>query len=126
MKIKIVNSKDEIEGTNNEKYIHTTFRPSDKDFFNIILLNPHIKLIQIPKSHFKTISKDMKQLLKMKKIALLAGNVWGHRSDIEEYIEIDVGEIKSLKYQGQEIEEIERITGIDAGIVKLILEEKNV
>jgi hypothetical protein len=89
MKIWIVSSKEEIKSLEpGEKLIHLAFRPSNTDIFSLMQTCPDVKAIQVPASYIKTISDSTRMLLDMKEIALLEGDVWGHRKDINEYYEI--------------------------------------
>ena len=115
------NYKSEIEGTNDEKYVHLTFRPSFKDIFGIISHNPHLELIQIPKSHCKLISKNVLRFLEVQGIAFFGVNVWGHRSDIDDYIKVPKDEILMLHDKGHSVKEIERATLADKRMVEFVL-----
>ncbi|MFU8767934.1 MAG: DUF1699 family protein [Candidatus Methanoperedens sp.] len=104
MKIIIVNSKDEIKSLNSkETLVHFGFRPSNNDIFELLQACPKLKALHIPASYMRTISGTTKMYLEMHEIALLEGNVWGHRKDIDEYYEIkpEIRErIKELKSEG--------------------------
>ena len=109
MKIRVVSSKDEIPTIGNEEIAHLTFRPSNKDIFTLVQTCPKLKAIHIPTSYTKTISKSTLMFLEMKNIALLEGDVWGHRKDINEYYEIKpqiIDKIKELKKEGKSQDEI--------------------
>ncbi|HPT81771.1 MAG TPA: DUF1699 family protein [Methanosarcina thermophila] len=114
MKIRVVSSKEEIDILNiNEEIVHLAFRPSNKDIFKLILKCPGIKAIHIPSSYKKTISSSAQMYLSMQNIALLEGDVWGHRKDINEYSEVSqhvFDRIQELRDEGLSDEEtIERL-----------------
>lgn len=89
--VRVIGHKSEIEGVNaNETNVHITFRPSGKDILKLIETCPKIKLIHVSPSHMRSISRSFKELLRLKGIELVEGNVWGHRSDIDVYAEIEV------------------------------------
>ncbi len=89
MKIRVISSKEEINSvSDNEEMIHLAFRPSNTDVFTLITNCPNMKALHIPPSYLKTISKSTKMFLEMQDIALIEGDVWGHRKDIDEYSEI--------------------------------------
>ncbi len=89
MKIRIVSSKEEINSLDkSEKIVHLAFRPSNKDIFALVQACPNVKAIHIPGSYMKTVSDSVKMFLNMQGVALLEGDVWGHRKDINEYSEI--------------------------------------
>ncbi len=89
MRIRVVSSKEEIGSLDKgEKIIHLAFRPSNKDIFALVKSCPNVKAIHIPSSYIRTISNSTSMFLDMQGIALLEGDVWGHRKDINEYSEI--------------------------------------
>jgi hypothetical protein len=98
MKIRVVSSKEEI-GTlkSGDKIIHLAFRPSNKDVMTLISLCPSVKAIHIPSSYKKTLSESIQMFLTMQNVALLEGDVWGHRKDINEYFEISKETIDAIK-----------------------------
>ncbi len=132
MKIRVVSSKEEINslGTS-EKIIHLAFRPSNKDIFALVQSCPNVKAIQIPGSYIKTISNSTKMFLDMQSIALLEGDVWGHRKDINEYSEINpdvFDRIHELKSEGLSesaiIDRIERETRLGKDLLKFMIKTK--
>lgn len=46
---------------------------------------PKVEAIQLPVSYKRTLSQSIQLFLKMQNVAVLEGNVWGHRKDICEY-----------------------------------------
>jgi len=122
-------SKYEIASLNpGESIIHLTFRPSNKDIFNLVKNCAGLKAIHIPSSYKKTISEATGIFLSMQGIELLEGDVWGHRKDINEYSEVGLGiydRIDALKSEGLSDEAIaERInkeSRISKDLVKYIL-----
>ena len=111
MKIRVVSSKDEIISLGpNEQMIHFAFRPSNTDIFTLITKCPNVKALHIPPSYIRTVSKSTRMFLEMKGIALLEGDVWGHRKDINEYSEISQSiydHIKEYSADGLSDDEIE-------------------
>ncbi len=73
-----------------EENVHFCFRPSEKNIFELVAKAPKLKRIQLPSSYHKTISNTTKTLLKMKNIKLLTGDIWGHRTDIDRFAEIEI------------------------------------
>ncbi|AFV24479.1 hypothetical protein Mpsy_2275 [Methanolobus psychrophilus R15] len=89
MKIRVVSSKDEINTlSSNEQIVHLAFRPSNTDILTMVTKCPKMKALHVPPSYKKTISKSTEMFLEMRGIALIEGDVWGHRKDINEYSEI--------------------------------------
>ena len=126
MRIRVVSSKEEIESlSKGEKIIHIAFRPSNKDIFALVQKCPEVKAIHIPGSYMKTISDSTKMLLKMQDIALLEGDVWGHRKDINEYSEIKqevFDKIEKLRFEGLSDSDIVKIMERDTGLSKDLLQ----
>jgi hypothetical protein len=111
MKIRVTSSRDEIFTLNpNERIVHLTFRPSNKDILGLVEACPKIEVIQVPKSYKRTISKSIEKFLEMRRIQLIEGDVWGHRKDLYEYYDVPtsvIDQIKELKSEGTPAEMIE-------------------
>lgn len=132
MRIRVVSSKEEINslGTS-EKIIHLAFRPSNKDIFALVQSCPNVKAIHIPSSYIKTISGSTRIFLEMQGVALLEGDVWGHRKDINEYSEIKpevFDRIDELKSEGipepELLDRLGRETRLSKDLLKFLLKEK--
>ncbi len=88
---KIIGSEEDLKDLDGkEENVHFCFRPSEKNIFELVTNSPKLKRIQLPSSYHKTISTTTKSLLKMKNIKLLTGDIWGHRTDIDRFAEIEV------------------------------------
>ncbi len=132
MKIRVVSSKDEIDSlSKSEKILHLTFRPSNKDIFDLIQKCPEVKAIHMPGSYLKTISDSTKMLLDLQGVSLLEGDIWGHRKDINEYYEIKqeaFDTIEELKKEGLSEAEIlkgmERKFGLSKDLIQFLMKEK--
>lgn len=132
MKIRIVSSRGEISSLGKgEKIIHLAFRPSNKDIFALVHACPNVKAIHIPGSYVRTISDSTKTFLDMQGIALLEGDVWGHRKDINEYSEIKpevFDRIQELKGEGSSesdmLGRLGRETRLSRDLLKFLLKEK--
>ena len=122
MKIRVVSSKEEISSLGDaEEIVHLAFRPSNKDIFVLVQTCPNLKAIHIPSSYIKTISKSTQMFLEMQNVALLEGDVWGHRKDINEYYEIKpqiFDRITELKQEGQSNKEILSRMGMETRLSK--------
>ncbi len=132
MRIRVVSSKEEINslGTG-EKIIHLAFRPSNKDIFTLVQTCPNVKAIHVPSSYIKTISNSTRMFLDMQGIALLEGDVWGHRKDINEYSEVKPAvfdRMEELKSQGLSesaiLDRLGRETRLSKDLLKFLLKEK--
>jgi hypothetical protein len=132
MKIRVVSSKDEIDSlSKSEKILHLTFRPSNKDIFDLIQKCPEVKAIHMPGSYLKTISDSTKMLLDMQGVSLLEGDIWGHRKDINEYYEIKqeaFDTIEELKKEGLSEAEIlkrmKRTFRLSEDLLQFLMKEK--
>lgn len=132
MRIRVVSSKEEINslGTG-EKIIHLAFRPSNKDIFALVQACPNVKAIHVPSSYIKTISNSTRMFLEMQGIALLEGDVWGHRKDINEYSEVKPAvfdRMEELKSQGMSeadiLNRLGRETRLSKDLLKFLMKEK--
>ncbi len=129
MKIRVVSTKEEIDTLKfDEEIVHLAFRPSNKDIFKLILKCPEVKAIHIPSSYKKTISSSAQMYLSMQNIALLEGDVWGHRKDINEYSEVSqhvFDRIQELREEGlseaDTIEKLARETRLSPEFVSFIV-----
>jgi hypothetical protein len=132
MKIRIVSSREEINSLGKgEKIVHLGFRPSNKDIFTLIQSCPDVKAIHIPSSYIRTISNSTKMFLEMQGVALLEGDIWGHRTDITEYSEIKpevFDRIEEHKKEGLSesalLEKLERETRLSKDLLKFLINEK--
>ncbi|NJD78809.1 MAG: DUF1699 family protein [Candidatus Methanoperedens sp.] len=132
MRIRVVSSKEEISSLGaGEKIIHLAFRPSNKDIFALVQSCPNVKAIHIPSSYIKTISNSTKMFLDMQGVALLEGDVWGHRKDINEYSEIKpevFDRMQQLKTEGLSesaiLDRLGRETRLSKDLLKFLLKEK--
>lgn len=110
MRIRIVSSREEIFTLNpNERIVHLAFRPSNKDVFGLIDTCPKLEALQISQSYMRTVSKSIQTFLEMQNIQLIEGDVWGHRKDIAEYLNIPSflsGRIKEMTLEGKSTEDI--------------------
>jgi hypothetical protein len=110
MKIRIVSSKKEIETIRpNEKAVHLAFRASNLDFLGLMQKAPRLQLIQIPPSYMKTVSRAISAFLEMQGVALIEGDVWGHRKDIDEYFMVPDETEKAIRAMTREGTQPEKI-----------------
>ncbi len=88
---RIIGSEEDLKDINaNDENVHFCFRPSEKNIFELAKRIPKLKRIQLPSSYQKTISSTTKAFLKMRNVKLMVGDIWGHRTDIDRFAEIDV------------------------------------
>ncbi|MGA9099206.1 MAG: DUF1699 family protein [Methanotrichaceae archaeon] len=108
--LRVVSSRGEIDELNrNEQIIHLAFRASNTDIFNLLKNCPRLKVIQVPTSYRRTLSRASEMFLVMQGIELIEGDVWGHRKDINEYYIIDehiIDRISQLRASGTDTNDI--------------------
>jgi len=75
-RMKALRKREDIESvTENDEYLYIGFRPSSKDVLDIVKTATKLKVIYVPKSYFKTLSKSMVMMLDMKEIQVKAEGV---------------------------------------------------
>ncbi len=129
MRIRVVSSKEEIGSLDKgEKIVHLAFRPSNEDIFILVKTCLDVRAIHIPSSYIWTISNSTSMFLDMQGIALLEGDVWGHRKDLNEYSEIRpevFDRIQELKAEGLSesvlLGKLERETRLSKDLLKFLL-----
>lgn len=88
---RIIGSEEDLKDLDGkEENVHFCFRPSEKNIFELVEKSSKLKRIQLPSSYHKTLSNTTKMLLKMRNIKLIVGDIWGHRTDIDRFAEIEV------------------------------------
>ena len=88
---RIIGSEEDLNDINlNEENVHFCFRPSEKNIFDLVNKSPKLKRLQLPSSYQKTISNTTKMLLKMRNVKLIIGDIWGHRTDIDRFAELEI------------------------------------
>jgi hypothetical protein len=97
MKLRVVSSKNEIEDLNrNEQMVHLAFRAENADLFKLMQICPDIRVIQVPASYRKTISRASEMFLSIQGVELFGGDLYGHRKEIDEYYNIDEAVFKRI------------------------------
>jgi hypothetical protein len=132
MKIRVVSSKDEITDLSpKESMVHITFRPSGIDLMQLLKTCPRLRVIQMPPSYKRKLSKSTMSILDIQGVELIEGDVWGHRKDIDEYYVIDesiVEEIGDLMSGGKNIDEvvstIKNKTKLSPEMIRFIAKQK--
>ncbi|AFV22834.1 Protein of unknown function DUF1699 [Methanolobus psychrophilus R15] len=132
MKIRVVSSKDEIDSLGqNEEIVHLAFRPSNTDIFSLVMKCPNVKALHIPTSYKRTISNSAQMYLEMQGIALLEGDVWGHREDINEYSEVSqsvydrIDQYRADGFSEEEIvDKMSRDLHVGTDLIRFLLKNK--
>ncbi|HUW66787.1 MAG TPA: DUF1699 family protein [Candidatus Nanoarchaeia archaeon] len=87
----VIGSENDLDDLNSDEInVHFCFRPSEKDIFKLTHKCPNVKIVQLPESYSITLSNTTKTLLSMKNVEIHVGNVWGHRTDLDKYITVDI------------------------------------
>lgn len=91
---------------------------------------PKIEAIQLPVSYKRTLSKSIQMFLRMQKIVVLEGDVWGHRKDICEYKAISQGvfdEIEAMTLKKVPLDKIVHDVGakyrLSPGFVEFVIKK---
>lgn len=122
MNIKIINEKEAISTVKpGEKFVHFAFRPSLKDVLELMKIAPELRLVQLSKSYNATIAKAMIDLFEMKDVVLVVGDVWGHRTDVDEYFRVPIDRIAELLKDKKSIKDISFLTKVDEPLIDFVL-----
>ena len=133
MKLRVVSSKNEIEDLNrNEQMVHLAFRAANTDVFKLVQNCPRIRVIQVPSSYRKTLSKASEMFLTIQGVELVEGDVWGHRKDVDEYYNIDetiIKRIDRLRASGADASDIasavSRETELSRDLVAYLIKQRS-
>ena len=110
MKIRIVSSKDDINGlARRDQTVHLAYRASSTDMFRLLQSSPRLRAIQVPPSYYKNMPNTARTFLETQGVEIIEGDVWGHRKDIDEYYVINdemIDRITNLQSEGLNAEEI--------------------
>ena len=110
--MRIVSSKQEISKLDPaEELVHLTFRPSNADVVSLIAACPNLTAVHIPNSYKNTMSKSARMFMSENNITILAGDVWGHRKDLNHHYTVSEAvtlEILDHQKAGRSREEIIR------------------
>lgn len=86
-RMKAIRNRNDLESVSeNDEYLYLGFRPSSKDLIIMIQKAPALKIIYMPKSYFKTLSKSMIMMLEMKNVQLKDEGVQNNKSVTSCYI----------------------------------------
>ncbi len=120
MRLRIVSSKEEIGKLDSaEELVHLTFRPSNTDVVALIKACPTLLVVHIPNSYKRTMSKSATMFLSANSIKLLAGDLRGHRKDIDQYHTVSdaaISEILDHQKNGLRRDEIVKKVGRNSGL----------
>jgi hypothetical protein len=96
--LRVISNRDDLmkleserpSAANVTKGVHLAFRPSSKDIMVLTNKLPGLEIVQTPKSYRSSISSAMQIYLENIQIALIEGDVWGHRKDINEWADVKI------------------------------------
>ena len=115
MRLRIISSKEEIGKLDlAEELVHLTFRPSNTDVVALMKACPNLLVLHIPNSYKRTMSKSATMFLSANNIKLLAGDLRGHRKDVDQYYTVSdaiISEILDHQKKGLRRDEIVRRAG---------------
>ncbi len=133
MKLRVVSSRNDIDSLNrNEQMVHLAFRAANTDVFKLIQNCPRIRMVQVPASYRRTLSKASEMFLAIQGVELVEGDVWGHRKDIDEYFNIDeqvMRRIERLQASGANANDIagavSRETKLSRELVSYLIKQRS-
>lgn len=133
MKLRIVSSRNEIDNLNrNEQMVHLAFRAANTDVFKLLQNCPRIRMVQVPASYRRTLSKASEMFLAIQGVELIEGDVWGHRKDIDDYYNIDeqvMRRIERLQASGANANDIagavSRETKLSRELVSYLIKQRS-
>ena len=130
MKIRIINSKDEIpELDPKERVVHLTIPPVYFVLLELVNQCPKLEAIEVPPSQLPNVSKPFRYLMEVRGVEIFEGRIWGHRTDMTKYCTVDddliLRRAEEHRAEGLDSEEIAArvasATGISPGLVGFIL-----
>ena len=132
MKLRVVSSRKEIGDLNrNEQIVHLAFRAANTDVLRLMQSCPGIRMVQVPASYRRTISRASEMFLAIQGVQLLEGDVWGHRKDVDEYYNIDDVVFKRIDRlaasgagRGDIARAVSRETGLSRELVEYIIKQR--
>ena len=107
-----------------QEFVHFAFRPSVKDILDLMKIAPNLRVVQLPESYNSTLSRSVVDLFEMRDIELIEGDVWGHRSDIDEYFRVPVDRIMELSGDKKSVKNIAALTRVNEALIKYVLENE--
>jgi hypothetical protein len=112
--------------------VHLAFRAANTDVFKLIQNCPRIRMVQVPASYRRTLSKASEMFLAIQGVELVEGDVWGHRKDIDEYFNIDeqvMRRIERLQASGANANDIagavSRETKLSRELVSYLIKQRS-
>ncbi|HEX7444923.1 MAG TPA: DUF1699 family protein [Methanothrix sp.] len=132
MRLRVIKARNEIPNLSpNEKNVHLGFGASNVDFLNLMQRCPRLRMIQVPPSYRETMSSAIQVFLEMQGIDLLEGDVWDHRSGLDEYFTVDdstLEEIRALTASGAAVGEaanrIQKKVNLGSELIRYIARTK--
>jgi len=98
MILRIISNRDELKKLSpREKFIHFGFRPSTEDLFGLSQRCPRLRMIQMPPSYYRTMSKITQYIFKDRGITICEGDIWGYRRDLHRDFIIDESIIEEIR-----------------------------
>lgn len=121
MKIRVINSREEISRLNpKERVVHVSFPLTTSALLWLAKRCPNLKGIQVPPSRLAKMWDRSLILLEVLGVRIFEGSIQGYRSDRDEYITIDDSRIRQrageLRADGLGAEEIVAKVVAEAGV----------
>jgi hypothetical protein len=133
MRLRVVSSRKEIEDLNrSEQMVHLAFRAANTDVFKLMQNCPGIRVVQVPASYKKTISRASEMFLAIQGVELVEGDVFGHRKEIDEYYDIDEAVFKRIDRlraagadEGDIVSAVSRETSLSRELVEYLIKQRS-
>lgn len=133
MRLRVVSSRKEIEDLNrSEQMVHLAFRAANTDVFKLMQICPGIRVVQVPASYKKTISRASEMFLAIQGVELVEGDVFGHRKEIDEYYDIDEAVFKRIDRlraagadEGDIVSAVSRETSLSRELVEYLVKQRS-
>jgi hypothetical protein len=133
MRLRVVSSRKEIEDLNrSEQMVHLAFRVANTDVFKLMQICPGIRVVQVPASYKKTISRASEMFLAIQGVELVEGDVFGHRKEIDEYYDIDEAVFKRIDRlraagadEGDIVSAVSRETSLSRELVEYLIKQRS-
>lgn len=97
LKIKIIQERGNMQNINKkDELVYLSFRPSVSDL-KILYEQSAVKIIQVRPSVYASLSPSFLWICDILKIKIAEGDIWGFRTDMQDWIEIPEDEILEMQ-----------------------------
>ena len=99
MDIYVVDSRDELSklGSIDGEAVRLCFRPTEVEVLSLIKNINNIKILCVPESYFKTMSKTIVDILKLSNVVFIGGNIKNDKMKLHTYYHMFGDSFKLIK-----------------------------